>query len=126
MANSIDILRRVKLKCPYTASMKRSYGSNTGKNRRWRSLDIFRLRGAFSLPCQNRSWCPLAHGRRPSGKWRASHGRVDSIENAQAFKIRHSTDGDRIGEILDLALGVGECRPRGEGPDRSDRPTSRS
>ena len=63
------------------------------------------------LDCQKRLRCPLANGHRPSSKWRASHGRVDTIENAQAFKIRHSTDCDRIGEVLNLALGVGECTP---------------
>src|SRR5271169_3393324 len=66
------------------------------------------------LACQNCSWCHLTDGRRPNGECRASHGRVDSIENAEALKIRHSTDRDRIGEILDLSLRVGERRPRGK------------
>jgi hypothetical protein len=28
------------------------------------------------------------------GKWLASHGRVDGIEDAQAIDIRHTANGD--------------------------------
>src|SRR5580698_3648735 len=66
------------------------------------------------LACQNRSWSPLADSCCLSDKWRASYGGIDSIENTQAFQIRHSTDGDRIGEVLDLVPGVRECSPQGE------------
>ncbi len=69
------------------------------------------------LSVQNFEWF---YSRRPlqrplmCGKWLAAHGRVDGIEDGQALDIRHATNGDRIGEMLDFALRVGERRPRGE------------
>src|SRR5271163_2381127 len=55
---------------------------------------------------------PLGDGR--CSKWLATHGCVNGIEDAQAIDIRHSTDGDRIAEIQDLAIRVGERGPRGK------------
>ena len=80
--------------------------------RRWRPLDIFRIRGAFSLPIKTVHGVPWLTAVARAGKWRASHGRVDSIENAQPTDIHNAANGDRSGEVLNLALPVGKRRPR--------------
>src|SRR5260370_10720045 len=55
---------------------------------------------------------PLAGLASPYSKWRATHRRIDSIEDLQTNNVRYSTDGDRIAEIDDLAIGV-KRRPHG-------------
>jgi len=50
----------------------------------------------------------------PCGKGLATHVRVDGIEDAQSVDIRNASNGDRIAQILNLALCVGKRRPRGE------------
>jgi hypothetical protein len=52
--------------------------------------------------------------RLPCGKGLATHRRVDGIEGAQAMEICHAAHGDRIAQILNLALRVGKCVPRGK------------
>src|ERR1022692_2590099 len=44
----------------------------------------------------------------------AAHHGVDGVEDGHAIDIRHATNDDRIGEILDLALRIGKRRPRGK------------
>src|SRR5260370_20179229 len=47
----------------------------------------------------------------PAPKRLATHGRVDSIEDAQAIDVRHSTNGSWIADVQDLAIRRGERRP---------------
>ena len=47
----------------------------------------------------------------PRGKWLATHGRVNSIEDTQTLDIRHPVHGDRIADVKDPAIRVGERRP---------------
>lgn len=51
--------------------------------------------------------------RRPLlfGKWLAAHHRVDGIKDPQAIDIRHTVNGDRIADIQNLAIRIGERRP---------------
>jgi hypothetical protein len=46
----------------------------------------------------------------PCGKWLATHGRVDGIEDTQAIDIRHPVNGDGITEIQHLGIRIGERR----------------
>jgi hypothetical protein len=41
----------------------------------------------------------------------ATHRRVDGIEDTQPVDIRNACNGDRIAQILNLALRVGKRRP---------------
>jgi len=50
----------------------------------------------------------------PCGKGLATHRRVDGIEDGQSVDIRNASNGDRIAQILNLALRVGKRRPRGK------------
>ena len=56
----------------------------------------------------------LSLSQLPCGKWLASHRRVDGIEDGQPTDICYATYGDRITQILDLGLRVGERRPLGK------------
>ncbi len=56
----------------------------------------------------------IARGPLPCGKGFAAHHGVDGVEDGQAIDIRHATNGDRIGEILDRAVSVDERRPHGK------------
>src|ERR1700683_4522139 len=56
----------------------------------------------------------IACGPLPCGKGLAAHHGVDGVEDGQASNIRHAANGDRIGEILDLAVSVDERRPHGK------------
>src|SRR5580658_1625852 len=48
------------------------------------------------------------------GKGLATHRRVDSIEGTQFMDIRNAANGDRIAQILNLALRIDERRPQGK------------
>jgi hypothetical protein len=50
----------------------------------------------------------------PCGKGLATHRRVDGLEDAQSMDIRNAANGERIAQILNLALRIGERRPRGK------------
>jgi len=54
--------------------------------------------------------------RSPCNKWRATHVRVDSIEDLEAIEIRYRTNGDGIAEIQNLAVRVRERGPQGKTP----------
>jgi hypothetical protein len=56
----------------------------------------------------------LSCGTLRCGKRLASYRRVDGIEDRQTGDIRHPTHGDRIPQILNFALRVGERRPLGK------------
>src|ERR1039457_5441759 len=58
----------------------------------------------------------------PRGKWLATCARVDGIEDPKTIDISHPVHGDRIAEIQNLALPVGERWPRGKGAVRIARP----
>ncbi len=63
------------------------------------------------LPFGSRSLltAPLA-----CGKGLATNRRVDGVEGAQSMDVGNAADGDRIAQILNLALRISELRPRGK------------
>ena len=64
-------------------------------------------------PNPNLSGQERSHHEWPSPycRWRASHRRVDGVEDLQRIDIRNAANGDRIAEILNLALRIRERRP---------------
>ncbi len=68
----------------------------------------------FSSICKGIVFQHLSLSQLPCAKWLASQRRVDGIEDGQPFDICYATYGDRITQILNLALRVGERRPLGK------------
>jgi hypothetical protein len=79
---------------------------------------ITRLVLGSRLPANNRPITGIAFSQYsickglPCGKGLATHRRVDGIDDTQPVDIRNASNGDRIAQILNLALRVGKRRPR--------------
>jgi hypothetical protein len=79
---------------------------------------ITRLVLGSRLLANNRSISLVSrfHSTQSAKDYRAAkgspHRRVDGIEDTQPVDIRNASNGDRIAQILNLALRVGKRRPR--------------
>jgi hypothetical protein len=68
-------------------------------------------RKMFNSICKGIVFQHLSLSQLPYAKWLASHRRVDGIEDGQPIDICYATYGDRITQILNPGLRVGERRP---------------